>query len=96
MKIIPFPKAGQARPSMRGAASRDDAWVGRIDHTLGTLMNRLGVPGAVRDIHLKDALTGYEIEVETGILYTRISLNGRDFYFHRLSGRFGGTDSGCA
>jgi hypothetical protein len=55
----------------------------------------MGMPGAIRDFHMKDELSGQEIDIAVTLLFTRISINGRDYYFDRLTGRFGGTGCGC-
>ena len=59
------------------------------------LLNSLGVPGAVKDITINDELTGQVIEVRVGVLFVCLSVNGRDYYFHRLTGKFDGTGYGC-
>jgi len=43
----------------------------------------------------QDGLTGNEIEITLSGAYSVISINGRDYYFDRLTGRFGGTGLGC-
>jgi hypothetical protein len=52
---------------------------------------RLRAPGAIRDAEIKDALTGQAVSVVVGVLYVRISVDGRDYYFDRVTGRFDGT-----
>ena len=42
-----------------------------------------------------DIVTGGVIEVKVGSLFTRLSVNGRDYYFDRITGRFAGTGQGC-
>jgi hypothetical protein len=53
-------------------------------------MQWLHVPGFVRDVEFHDAVTGYNISVTTGDLFTRITINGRDFYFRRTDGHYDG------
>jgi hypothetical protein len=67
----------------------------RMLEWLGAILNYLGMPGAVRDVELYDQVTGTCLKVRTTSLFTRISINGRDFYFSRLTGEFDGTGSGC-
>ena len=59
-------------------------------------LNNLKIPGFVRSMEYKDELTGQYIRIEVQVLFTRISINGRDYYFRRLSGRFDGTGMGCS
>jgi hypothetical protein len=56
----------------------------------------LRVPGALSDARMTDALTSDEIEICVGPLFTRISVNGRDYYFRRLSGKLDGSGVGCS
>ncbi len=55
------------------------------------LLNRLGVPGAIAPMTFRDELTGCTLEVRLGTYYTVLTVDGRDYYFHRVSGRFDGT-----
>ncbi len=92
--ILKLPRR-EAGHSSEGGATLYDIYIGRARELLGRLLNRLRVPGAVRDAHIKDALTGQEVEIRVGELFTRVSVNGRDYYFHRASGKFDGTGMGC-
>jgi hypothetical protein len=67
----------------------------RIREATGKLLTRLRVPGAISNTVVEDTLTGQNIEVRVGALFTRISINGRDYYFNRLTGKFDGTGMGC-
>ena len=86
-RVLKLPTRDWGRPAT-GGASFLEVYRGRAVELLGRLLNKLGVPGAVRNVHFKDALTGQEIDVQVSALYTRISVNGRDYYFHRITGRF--------
>ena len=57
---------------------------------LGKALRR-AVPGAIRNLDYHDELTGQHIRVKVGLLYTCISVDGRDYFFRRYSGRFDGT-----
>jgi hypothetical protein len=94
VEVIKFPLASEGKPA-EGGASRQTIWRGRLKEWFCRLLNMLGVPGAIRDASIEDTLTGQKIEIRVGTLFTRISINGRDFYFSRLSGRFDGTGTGC-
>jgi len=50
----------------------------------------LGLPPFIRDFHYHDLLTDQVIRIETGKLFTIVTVNGRDYWFDRF-GRFGGT-----
>ncbi|HEV3259945.1 MAG TPA: hypothetical protein VG013_23960 [Gemmataceae bacterium] len=63
---------------------------------LGRILKRLGIPGALQDTTINDPVTGQDIRVSVGTLFTKISVNGRDYYFHRLSGRYDGAGLGCS
>ena len=78
-----------------GGVSRLRIWLGRVKAWAGNLANRLGLPGTIRPLRYLDPLTGCLIEVRVGNLFTVISVDGRDYYFRRFSGRFDGTGSGC-
>lgn len=62
---------------------------------IGRLLNRLRVPGCIRPVEFIDETTGRHIKVTTGSLFTRISVDGRDYYFRRISGRYDGSGMGC-
>jgi hypothetical protein len=55
---------------------------------LGRLMNNIAIPGQIRSTIIDDQPTGDHIEISVGIAFTRISINGRDHFFGRLSGRY--------
>jgi len=55
---------------------------------LGRLMNIIAIPGQIRSTIIDDQPTGDHIEISVGIAFTRISINGRDHFFGRLSGRY--------
>lgn len=46
-------------------------------------------------MRLEDELTGRAIEVRVEPLFIVFSVDGRDYYFRRFSGRFDGTGLGC-
>jgi hypothetical protein len=93
MAIVSFPE----RPKSAAiGASRIEILSSRLRLWIGTFLNRIGVPGAVRDASIQDELTGALIEVSTGPLFTKVTINGRDYYFDRLTGRYDGSGSGCS
>ena len=91
-RILKFPVGRVARPAAVGA-SRGQIWRGRVRELAGRALSRLGAPGAIADCEFKDAVTGREIQVEVGALCVRLSIDGRDYYFDRFSGRYDGMGS---
>jgi hypothetical protein len=75
-------------------ASRLDTLKGRIRQFIGKILSR--VPGLLASTTINDPLSGQRLEIKVGTIYTRISVNGRDYYFSRLSGKFNETGSGCS
>ena len=90
MTVLRFPEPLR---SAQSNASRIRLWSAQIRLAIGRVMQHVGIPGAVRDVRIEDAPTGNCLEIATGPLFTRVSINGRDFFFERLIGRFDGTGS---
>lgn len=87
VKIVPLWRPGIP------ARSEASAWQiarGRLREWLGRVADRMGIPGFVQRTVIEDELTGHTIKIEPGRLFTRINVDGRDYYFRRLSGRFDG------
>lgn len=91
-KILRFPTDRTSHPAREGATALD-VIKSRLRETIGRVANRLGLPGAIRPIEIHDATTGYQIRVSVGTSMVRLTVNGRDFYFDRLTGRLDGTGS---
>lgn len=93
-KLLTFPGNQTIQQSSEGAR-----WwqvIGtRLREKLGAALNRRRVPGAIRPMTFSDPVTGDEVRVSVTALFTRLSINGRDYYFNRLSGDFDGTGQGC-
>ena len=92
--IVQFPRNFVGRPALCGA-TRYEIYREWLKIHFCRLLNSFGLPGGIRDTTITDELTGQYIEVMVGVLFTRLSVNGRDYYFRRLSGRFDGTGMGC-
>lgn len=88
--ILKFPRP--ACPPVDGA-SRATIWAGRFREAIGRLLRVLRVPGAVADCDIEDAVTGQRVTVCVGASFTRISVDGRDYYFDRITGKLNGTGS---
>lgn len=76
-------------------AGKAAIWISRLREAIGGALNRIMVPGAVRPMVYDDPVTGDRIQVNTDSLFTVLTVNGRDYYFKRLSGRFDGTGTCC-
>lgn len=77
-------------------ASRLDILKSRLRQFAGRTLGRLRMPGLIASTTINDPLSGQRLEIRVGTICTRISVNGRDYYFSRLSGKFDGTGSGCS
>jgi len=53
---------------------------------MGSLLNRLGAPGFVRQGRYTGHVMDVSVEVRHSALYTVVSVNGVDVYFHRVTG----------
>lgn len=82
-------------PIGNGQPSALSRFRGATRETLCRILDFFRVPGFVRKLEFHDKLTNTNIKIEPSFLFTVISINGRDYYFRRLSGRFDGTGSGC-
>lgn len=91
-EVLRFPSERIAKAA-RGGATWPEIWAGRVRQWLGRAFNKVGAPGAIREIEVKDKLAGQHFAVSIGELFVCVSVNGRDYYFDRLTGRFDGTGS---
>jgi hypothetical protein len=62
----------------------------RLRLLLGYLFNLAGVPGLVRECTYSGSAAKAEITVRLSGMFTIISVNGLDIYFHRLTGSIDG------
>lgn len=90
--VLRFPAERTSHPARAGATVLDVA-KGRFREILGQIANRFGAPGAVRAVKIEDRASGQQITVEVGTVMVRWTVNGRDFYFDRLTGRYDGAGS---
>jgi len=93
--ILNFPQSKSIGTSTVSGANVLEILYGRVREGLGRILNFLRVPGRIKNLAVKDELTGQEIEVHVGVLFTRLTVNGRDYFFNRLTGKFDGTGIGC-
>jgi len=57
---------------------------------LGRLFNVAGIPGLVQPCSYQASVTDGDVIVKKSELFTIISVNGIDIYFHRLTGAIDG------
>ena len=76
-------------------ASLCERIVGDARLRLGALLVRMKMPGLVRDVEISDGLTGHQLRIRNGPLFTKLTIDGRDFYFNRFTGELDGTGIGC-
>lgn len=84
------PPEGHGQP-VRDGASKLSIYASRLGGAIGGALNRLSVPGLLRPMLYDDPVTGDRVQVSIGSRFTVLTVNGRDFYFRRLSGEFDGT-----
>ena len=89
MSVLKFPGEPVSHSAMM-AATRWQILQHRVLELLCVTLQRLGVPGAIQNVEIDDPVTGQKLEIRVNRLSTRISIDGRDYYFERLSGRFSG------
>lgn len=63
---------------------------------LGKLYNLAGIPGIVRECEYSSSACNARISVKAKPMYTIISVNGLDVYFHRLTGAIDGVGLSAA
>jgi hypothetical protein len=88
--VVRFPTERVAR-SAREGATWPEVVIARARQLLGRILNWVGTPGAIRPLQFNDKLAGQHVAVSVGEIFVCVSVNGRDYYFDRLTGRFDGT-----
>lgn len=91
-RVIPFPRKERGRPPT-GDATILSIYTERLRNSVGAFLNWLRVPGAIRSVEIDDDLSGQQIVVTVGRRFVRLSINDRDYFFDRVTGRFDGTGS---
>ena len=66
----------------------------RLRVLAGKVYNLAGVPGIVRDCDYGATAHDVRVQVKAGEMFTIISVNGLDIYFHRLTGVIDGIGFG--
>ncbi len=62
----------------------------RVRVIFGALCNVAGIPGLIRNCDYEGGITDASIRVRVGEMYTVITVNGLDIYFHRTTGEIDG------
>jgi hypothetical protein len=80
----------------RGTAPKCEAtWFDRLKTevrwTLGSILNLFRIPGLVKPMRAYDRLTNTQIRIAVNHLFTVISIDGNDYYFRRLDGKYDGS-----
>ena len=78
------------RPTAQGA-TLIEIYIERFKQLLGKILNYFQIPGFVRPTKIYDNLTKARLEVKLSGFFTIISVDGKDYYFRRLSGKFDGS-----
>lgn len=89
--VVAFRRKLGGDTAARSAASRLDIFKSRGREWLGKWLAYMRAPGFVRATEVTDPVSGQTISIAVGPLFTRLTVNGRDFYFSRFSGKFDGT-----
>jgi hypothetical protein len=92
-QVLRFPTEHTAHPARGGAGGIGDSLRLRARQFLGRVANWLHLPAPIQSTEIYDRSTGQHIAVTVGDLLVRLTVDGRDFYFHRITGRFDGTGS---
>ena len=92
--VVELPRRPTEHSTVDGATFYDIC-LDRIRMALGRLASWLGIPGFIRDTVIDDPVTGQQIEIRVSLLSVRLSVDGRDYYFGRFSGKLEGAGMGC-
>lgn len=90
--VVRFPTERVSHAARAGATVIDIAR-SRMKAGVGRLLNKLRVPAAIQPVEFIDEVTKQHVAVTLDDVFVRISVDGRDYYFDRLTGRFDGTGS---
>lgn len=90
--VVPLYAEKEAITCGRWSMSRFVPWLRRL---VRSAAHGIGLPGMIRPAEINDHVTGQHVVVSVNRTYVVIRVDGRDYYFDRLSGRFDGTGMGC-
>lgn len=90
----------ELKPKPRAARTITPSMLLRLADALkflaGRIANRLHIPAIIQEIDISDPVTSQEISIAAHPLFTVVRVKGRDYYFHRFSGRYNGAGIGCS
>lgn len=90
--VVSFP-SHRVSHTVRDDATSLDIALSRLRAGIGRMLNRLGAPAVIQPMEVTDEITKQHVAVAVDDLFVRVSVDGRDYYFDRLTGRFDGTGS---
>lgn len=93
VSIKSFRRKTVAGAAVTVGASRWQRLGGRVRLYAGAFLNHWGCPAHFQAVTIHDEVSGQTIAIETGRLFSKLTVNGRDFYFRRLTGRYDGSGS---
>lgn len=88
--IIRFPLERVRLRATEGVAFAPERNADRIPRWVRRWLFRSKLPGAIQDIELNPNLTGQLFSVCVGEYFVRVRVDGYDYYFDRITGRFDG------
>jgi hypothetical protein len=92
--IVRFPlervRARASRTVLPTPAPSSEKKVDRIPRWVRRWLFRANVPGAIRDIELQETPTGRFFSVFVGEYFVCVCVDGDNYYFDRITGRFDG------
>lgn len=89
-RVVTFP-AHRVRRAAAGNATTSEIIASRARLWVGRLMNACRVPGAIRPTQFHDEVTDRDVSISIDDGFVRLSVDGRDYFFDRITGRFDGT-----
>jgi hypothetical protein len=95
MNIIKFPIKTRQTSTINSKPKKALLYlIYKIKLTISSLLNKIGYPPIISNLELQDEVIGSKIKIEASNHWTKISIDNRDFYFSRITGKFAGT--GCS
>lgn len=95
MKILKFPSKSNLCVDIDSKVKQQILYIiYKLKLAGSSLLNKIGYPLIVSNIEVQDEIVGLKIKIEASKHWTKISIDNRDFYFSRITGKFSGT--GCS
>jgi hypothetical protein len=91
--IVELPRRISLGTPVTDGANRVQIWHVRLRLALGSLLNAVRIPGAIKSSKIKDKTTADDIHISVGRLFTTVAVNGRHHYFDRITGKYAGSGS---